>query len=331
MKSRSGFIITLTMVIMLVSMLASVPITVQAKKVAPQVSPVKLFDAIKGEFPEGLAFDRAGNMYVSVSSLGQIWKIKPDGSEKLLLTIPPDGGSMAFGLAVDDSGNVYATFAFNPETQGVYRIDHKSGIAQRIPGTENILWANGLTFDNRGNLYVTDSWTGAIWRITPKGSAKIWLQHDLLEGLGQIPGFPPVGANGIAYYHDSLYVANTEKGLLVRVPIMKGGVSGKPVVVVDGSELYGLDGIALDVHGNVYGALVLQNELVKIDHENKKITVLATPNDGLDMPASPAFGTGKCNQQTLFFTNFALLGTNPTGYGPAVLKIWIGTPGLPLP
>jgi sugar lactone lactonase YvrE len=236
---------------------------------------------------------------------------------------------MAFGLAVDAPGNVYATFAFNPDTQGVYRID-KSGDAERLPGTENILWANAIAFDDRGTLYITDSWIGAIWRVAQHGSAEVWLQHELLEGLNEIFGFPPVGANGIAYYHGSLYVANTEKGLLVRIPIMKGGTPGEPEVVVEGSELYGLDGITLDVHGNIYGALVLQNKLVKIDPHDVEITVLLTADDGLDMPASLAFGTGKGNRQTLFFTNFSLLGSH-TGFGPAVLKIGIGIPGLPLP
>lgn len=330
MKSRSRVIVTVTMVTILVSLLASMSTAVQAKKSDQQLSSVRLYDANEGEFPEGLAVDKVGNLYVSVSSLGQVWKIKPDGSETLLLTIPPVVGSMAFGLAVDAPGNVYAAFAFNPDTQGVFRID-KSGAYERLPGTENILWANGLAFDNRGNLYVTDSIIGAIWRITPGGSAEVWLQHDLLVGLGQIPGFPPVGANGIAYYHGSLFVANCEKGLLLRVPIMKGGFAGVPVVFAEGSELVGLDGITLDVHGNIYGALVLQNKLVKIDHEDAEITVMLSAVDGLDMPASLAFGTGKGDRQTLFFTNFALLGTNPGGYGPAVLKIGVATPGQPLP
>jgi sugar lactone lactonase YvrE len=331
MKSRSGFIVTVTIVTILVSLLVSVPTTVQAKKAAQQVSPVILYDANKNQLPEGLTFDKIGNMYVSISTLNEVWKIRPDGSEKLLLIVP--NGGQAFGLAVDDSGNVYASFAFNPDTRGVYRIDHKSGTAQRLPGTENILWANGLCFDERGNLYVTDSLTGAIWIITPHGSAKIWFEDEMLTGLGTIPNFGlPVGANGIAYYHGSIYVASTERAYLIRVPIKKGGAAGKPVVVADGDELYGLDGIALDVHGNIYGALVLKNELVKIDHNSMKITVLATANDGLDNPASPAFGTGKCNQQTLFFTNFSLGLTGAHfGYGPAVLKIGVGTPGLPLP
>ncbi|HEX9913488.1 MAG TPA: hypothetical protein VGB32_01085 [Candidatus Bathyarchaeia archaeon] len=329
MKSRSGFIVTMTMVTMLVSLLALMPTTVQARRPDQQVSPVRLYDASGGEFPEGIAVDKVGNLYVSISSLDQIWKIKPDGSETLLLTIPTDGGSMAFGLAVDAPGNVYAAFAFNPDTQGVYRID-KSGDVERLPGTENILWANALAFDDGGTLYITDSWSGAIWRITQRGSAEVWLQHDLLEGLNEIPGFPPVGANGIACYHGSLYVANTEKGILLRIPIMKGGAPGEPEVVVEGFELYGLDGIALDVRGDVYGALVLQNKLVKIDSDDAEITALLSADDGLDMPASLAFGTGKGNRQTLFFTNFSLLGSH-TGYGPAVLKIGIGIPGLPLP
>jgi sugar lactone lactonase YvrE len=331
MRNKIGFLGTITMVIMLLSLLAITSISVQAKKTTlEQVKAVRLYDASASEFPEGIAVDKVGNLYVSISSLGQIWKIRPDGTESMILDIPPESGSMAFGLAVDAPGNVYATFAFNPETRGVYRIT-KDGAAKRLPRTEGILWANGLAFDERGNLYVTDSQLGAIYRIPPRGSAQLWLQHPLLEGLNQIPGFPPVGANGIAYWHGSLYVANTEKGLLVRVPILKGGAAGEPQVIADGPELYGLDGIALDVHGNIYGALVLQNQLVKIDPVDGEVTVILTASEGLDMPASLAFGTGKGDRETVFFTNFSLLGTNPTGIGPAILKVDVGIPGLPLP
>ena len=330
MKSRSRFIVIATMISILASLLASMPTMAQAKKPDQSLSSVRLYNALKGEFPEGIAVDKTGNLFVSINTLGQIWKIKPDGTETLLLTIPPVDKSMAFGIAVDAPGNVYAAFAFNPTTQGVYRID-KRGNSMRLPGTENILWANGLAFDDRGNLYVTDSIAGAIWRIAPGGSAEIWLQHSYLEGLGKIPGFPPVGANSIAYYHGSLYIANTEKGLLLRVPIMRGGSTGTPEVVAGGIGLIGLDGIALDVHGNIYGALVLQSKLIKISHDDAEITVLLTVADGIDAPASLAFGTGKGDRQTLFFTNFALLGTSPGGYGPAIMKIGVGTPGLPLP
>jgi hypothetical protein len=55
---------------------------------------------------------------------------------------------------------------------------------------------NALTFDTAGNLYVSDSFQGIIWRTGPGGGAgTVWAQDPLL-----IPnGVPPFGANGIAF------------------------------------------------------------------------------------------------------------------------------------
>jgi sugar lactone lactonase YvrE len=227
----------------------------------------------------------------------------------------------------------YAHFSFNPDTQGVYRVT-RDGATERLPGTEEMLFPNALAFDKVGNLYVSDSWLGAIWRIPRGGSAELWLQHDLLEGKGGIPEYPPIGANGIAYRHGSLYVANTEKGLIARVPILTGGDAGDPQVVAEDPDpitgLYGLDGIALDVHGNIYAALVLQSKLVRIDPVDGEFTTLLTAADGLDEPASLAFGTGKGDRQSVFITNYALFPPH-SEEGPAVLKVDVGVPGLPLP
>jgi sugar lactone lactonase YvrE len=312
------------------------PATVQAKKTSTNVKVVRDYDA--DQLPEGIAFDKIGNMYVSIQSKGEIWRIRPNGEETLLLSIP---ATNAFGLAVDARGNVYATYAFSA-AQGVYKIS-KDGSSYRIPGTENILWANALAFDERGNLYVTDTWNGEIWRVTLGGSAQLWIQHTLLYGLvpgdlGKVPDYPPIGANGIQYWRGGLYVANTEKGLLVYVPILRHGDAGTPRVVagdidkVGGTEgkLYGLDGITLDVHGNVYGASVLLSQVVKINPVNGKVQVILTAADGLSNPASLAFGTGKHDRETLFFTNFSVIDPS-LGFGPAVLKLGVCVPGFPLP
>jgi sugar lactone lactonase YvrE len=88
---------------------------------------------------------------------------------------------------------------------------------------------NGLAFDKQGNLFVSDSVLGAVWRIPSDGSAsaEIWLQHEL------VAGYTPedFGANGVAFWKGNLYVANTGRGALVHVPVMRDGSPGEPAIV----------------------------------------------------------------------------------------------------
>jgi sugar lactone lactonase YvrE/pimeloyl-ACP methyl ester carboxylesterase len=302
---------------------------------------VHSFDAARSELPEGIAIDMAGNIYVSLGpplfvggGFGEIWRISPDGTETTLAQF--EGGPPAAGLAVDASANLYYAYPSGEEdTQGVYRLS-ANGDTERLPGTEAIVLANGLAFDNDGNLYVSDSVLGIIWRIPPGGSAEPWLQHELLAGC---PPDNPFGANGVALGEGKLYAANTAKGLLVRVPILSDGSAGEPENVAGVDEcdegfddLDAMDGIALDVDGNIYAPLVMQNKLVRIDPTDGSVTVLLTGDDGLHNPASIVFGTGKDNQESVFLTNYAVLPPEPPASpGPAVLKFDVSVAGLPLP
>ena len=306
-----------------------------------EVEVVKSFEGANLELPEGITIDKTGNMYVSLGlpgfaggTSGEIWKIDPDGTETVLaeFEVPP-----AAGLAIDASGNVYYAHPTNVDdgTTGVYRLTSDGG-TERLSGTENMIIPNGVAFDKQGDLYASDSIMGAIWRIPLDGSgdAESWSQHELLAGCGE----SPMGANGVAYWEGNFYVANTTKGLLVRIPILTDGSAGEPEIVAgvddcNPDELFGMDGIALDVDGNVYALLVLQDKLVQIDPTDGSYTVLLTgEEDGLFNPASIAFGTEKGDQKSVFITNYAVLEPGPEGnHGPAVLKFDVGETGLPVP
>ena len=303
-----------------------------------KVTWVRSYDPGTYELPEGIAVDKQGNLFVSIAPLGQIRKISPDGVETLFYQFQLPPGSLMLGLAVDAPGNVYAcVFAGGPgaDAQGVWRIN-SDGEAMRLPGTENIVLPNGLAFDNQGNLYVTDTWrpgsyppAGAIWRVPRQGDATLWLEDAaLLGGMGWIPGYPPLGANGIAFRHNTLYVASTEKGLIAQVPVLPDGSPGALSVVAQASQLFMIDGIALDVHGAIYAALLGQNQVVVVDPASGDVTQLSGPDDGVDGPASLAFGAGQGQRQSLYFTNYAILSPEPH---PGILKIEVGTPGMPLP
>ena len=307
---------------------------------------------------EGVAVDKVGNVYTSVTgSEGvTIWKSSPAGENAFLADI---GMGKANGLAVDAQGNIYAALAEGMD-RGVYRVD-RSGKVVLLPGTEQIVFANALAFDKQGNLYITESYSidsesgygpGGIWRIPRGGEAELWLQDSLLTGIGVVLGYP-VGANGLAYFQGDLYVANTDKGLIVKIPVCVDGSPGQPEMwtalgEVPESPLFKSpfpvmgDGIALDVFGNVYVAVVSRLAIVKIhaaDFSQETVAAyLPNPNDPLfaplDTPASLAFGTGKGGRQDLFVTNLGWMSNiipGPPWPGPGLVKIEAGVPGLPLP
>ena len=307
------------------------------------VQVVSAFNAAAGGLPEGLTIDNSGNIYVTVGypfwfevpeSFGEVWKISPDG--EITVLDARSGGPSGAGLAVSPSGVLHYAWPnpADPTTNGVYRLS-ADGEPERLPGSENIMLANGLAFNKQGDLYISDSALGSVWLIPHDGGeAENWLQHEWLAGCADIPG-----ANGVALWQDSLLVANTGLGLLARVPILEDGTAGEPEIVAgDGNcdpendDLFSMDGIALDEQGNVFALLVLTHKLVRIDPSDGSYTVLLTEEDGLFNPASIAFGTAGDDRQYVFLSNFALLPPEPANsLGPGVLKYYVGSTGLPLP
>lgn len=305
-----------------------------------QVQAVVELDGEAGELPEGIAMDKRGELYVTLAPLGQVVRVDGDGSSAVFATLDDElseGVPGALGLATDPRGGVYAALtSFNPETHGVYRIDRDGG-AVRLAGSDQLVFPNGLALDRRGNLYVTDSALGAVWRITGTGAAEPWVQDEVLEGTGAFGLGVPIGANGIAVERGSVFVTNSEKGLVVRIPVEGDGTAGGPEVIagdpaaVGVPELFGLDGLELDVHGRLYSTLNIQNRVVRIDPATGDVTELAA--EGLDFPAALAFGTTGGRQKTVFITNFALVdvpgAVDPPG--PGIVSLEVGVPGRPLP
>jgi sugar lactone lactonase YvrE len=303
-----------------------------------------------------VAVDKVGNVYVNVTQSNgsvAIWEFSPAGEGPFV--VANIGWGVAYGLAVDADGDIYA--AITGTNRGVYRVDRHGNVVL-LPGTDNIVAANAMAFDKRGNLFVTESSSasgqGGIWRIPREGEAELMLRDVLLTGTDPNN---PIGANGIAYYHGDLYVVNCDKGFIVRIPVHPDGGLGQPDIwtvleEVTDSLLAGSpfpikgDGIALDVHGNVYVAMVTRLAVVRINVEDMSQETIAVfdfnPNASLfaplDMPNSLAFGTGKGGRQRLFVTNLGWMINYvpqlPPGLswpGPGLMKIEAGEPGLPLP
>lgn len=298
---------------------------------ADDVETFVAFDPAAAEFPEGVAVDKTGNVYASLPLRDEIRRIAPDGTQTVFAEFAPGTGPV--GLAVDAAGSVYSaasgldleTLETDPETRGVYRVD-RDGSTRRLPGSEGIAFPNDVALDKRGNVYVTDSAGGAVWRIPRRGPAELWVEDPLLEGTGELGFGFPVGANGIAFRHNRVIVASSERGLLVDIPVHPDGSPGHPTTLAEAPELFGADGIALDVHGDVYVASV-RDEVVRV-HGDGSTEVVATTDDGLNQPSTLAFGTGRGDRRTLYVANFSVFVPEPT---PGILTIPVDRPGQPLP
>jgi sugar lactone lactonase YvrE len=279
-----------------------------------------------GELPEGVAVDKRGDVFVSLAPLGQVWKIGRDGSESLLAqVVAPGAGLGVLGLAVDAPGNVYVAAAtLDPATSGIYKIARDGSFA-RLPGTGAIVFPNGVTLDKEGNVYVTDTILGAVWRVPAAGGpAELWFQSALLEGTGSFEFGFPIGANGIAFRHNTIVVSNTEGARLVSIEIDPDGSAGSVSVLAEGSALLGADGIAFDVHGNVWVAVIAQSTIVRVSPTGA-IDTIATAADGLDWASHAAFG----KNGDLWVVNFAI--GPPGGPGPALLRLAVDAKGQPVP
>jgi sugar lactone lactonase YvrE len=322
------------------------------EKVAPGESRM-LYPLPEGHHPEGIALDPRGTIYLGDRRpdgdrwVSEVIAISPDGSATTLavlaqLETEDPGDTGVLGLATDSRGNVYAALVtHDPATHGVWRIDHKGREQTRLPGSEHIVFPNALTFDPRGNLYVTDSVAGAIWRFPAHGgSGVVWARDELLEPAPDDPfGFPVPGANGIAFSPPAmLYVANTEKGLVVRVPIDSGGTAGQPTVVASGPALLTIDGLAVDARGTLHAvipghAVLGTSPLVHVDPANGTTTSsLATGTaNAFDVPLSIAFGRGARDPTSVYVTNGDLPGLPPEGHKPGIVEVDVGAPGLSAP
>jgi len=297
--------------------------------------------------PEGLAVAPNGDVYVATF----------DGSKKIV--VYNSAGMLLRTLTVGTSSGFLLGIGFHPQTHAFLVIDFGAGkvlnVNEHTGGASDFITLanpagsglNALTFDSSGNVYVSDSFNGAIWKSGPHGQSGLttpWVQNALLKTSGD----PPFGANGVGFNkaQSILFVANTGNDTIVQIPV-SGGNPGTPAIFTN--SINGADGLVIDDHDNLWVAANQSDEIVVVDNTGKVIAKLGdfgglvdggTPK-GLLFPASLDFSHDK---GTLFVTNLALdlrVGTgNPANIAvdsawTAQVKHWtvskISTQIVPLP
>jgi sugar lactone lactonase YvrE len=318
-------------------LIASALIAIPAAAKAPALSTIVAFDPTVGELPESIAADADGNLYVSM--LAEVRKVSDAGVVSTLVSLPVPPNTSTTGVKFGPNGSLFVnTASFDPtlDVAGVWQVSPDTGDAELFASLEPGGFPNDLAFDAAGNAFVTDSFLGRIYKITPDGTTSVWLSDPALLGNPSAPVLVvhEFGANGIAFdKHDrNLYVANLDFGTILQIRVRPNGTPGPVEVFASDPLLLGADGIAFDKQGTLYVAVNAQDRIATVDKRGR--VCVAVEGGALDSPSAFAFGVQHQDRRTLFITNFAIaraLGIKPGTPNPAILGLRVQPGGLPLP
>jgi sugar lactone lactonase YvrE len=289
------------------------------------------FDRTRGQLPESIAINKTGDIFVTLAPIHTIMRVSLDGTASTFAVLPP---GTTQGVTTDPEGNLYVllnTALAQPSNVGqLWRIS-SDGATQTLLAAVNARDLNALAFDDRGNIYISDSFGSNIYRVDRDGTTELWVHDPLLAPHPNptpcgIHPFDP-GANGVAFNHGILYVLNSTQATLIQIPVNPDGSPGTPSIYAGPTcHLFAADGLAFDLRGNVYAATNIQKKIVRVAPDRSITTIAAAPADPLVFPSAIAFETSFGLQKHIYITNFA----GPGGT-PGIVTMDVDIPGQPLP
>lgn len=209
----------------------------------------------KNLYPEGIAWQKnTGAFLVSSVRQGEIGAVTPDGRYRRIVSDPEllsvigikhDSRQDRILACNSHPGATAMPTAKAPGSVSQLLIfDAKSGqrkaahdLAALRPGVPH--FCNDMATDPEGNIYITDSFVPIIYRVSPEGTASIFLENPAFASSDPGKAF---ALNGIVHHPDGyLLVNHMAMGKLYRVDLKSKQVSE----VALGRKLEGADGMAL--------------------------------------------------------------------------------------
>ena len=182
------------------------------------------FDRTLGQLPESIAINKTGDIFVTLAPIHTIMKVSLDGTASTFAVLPP---GTTQGVTTDPQGNLHVllnTALGQPSNVGqLWRISSDGTTQTLLAAVNGARDLNGLAFDDRGNIYISDSFGSNIYRVDRGGALELWVHDPLLAPYPNptpcgVHPFDP-GANGVAFNHGVLYVLNSTQATLIQIPV----------------------------------------------------------------------------------------------------------------
>jgi hypothetical protein len=284
------------------AIVGAVTLAAPADAASPPVSHPRViahFDLGQGQTPENIVLEPDGRADVTFALAAQVARVSRRGNVRILAQLPATAGkacpvlgplvgaaAFAMGITRDDKGTLYVALCTgSPQLQGIWRLT-PAGSLSRIAALSSNGLPNGIALDKRhGLIYVADSLLGTVWRVSvADGAVAAWATGSQLSPMGFI------GANGLKLHDGAVWVSNTDRGTLLRIPVRRDGAAG-PIETVD-TGLEGIDDFAFTGRGDDASILAAINgaSVVKLVRPSGNSQTVLTATDGLSNPTSIAVG-----------------------------------------
>jgi lactonase len=223
-------------------------------------------------FLEGPAFDREGNLFLTSTPNGTIFKIT---ARKKISTIFKNKKLEVNSSAFHKDGRLFAVcltgelLTMNPDGSAV------NCLYPKFQGKG--LSMNDLVFDAKGNIYVTDfkgtvmEPTGGVYRLSPDAKTV----HCIVRHLAS--------PNGVSMSPEgnTLWIGETNRNAILRIELLKDGITTNPIAGVNYacylSGCPGPDSNKVDEEGNLYQCLIFQGRAIVLNKHGIPIANILIP------------------------------------------------------
>lgn len=253
-----------------------------------------------GTFLESISVDPDGTVFIANHDSGALERVTSDGKSTEVGRI----GGLITGILKLDDETFLATGRRKGGPESLYLMK-RNGHVELAASAKDAKFLNGMTMLEPGVVLVADSTGGTVWRFDLKTRhLTTWLAHELLAHKKAGSAFPAntpfPAANGIKRRGQDVYVSNSDRAAIVRIPVDQNGRAGVPQVWVENVLA---DDFAFDAVGNLYIPTHPMNSIVKIDRLGKRTTIATGAEGVIGATAVAVSETG----QTLYVVGNSLI------------------------
>lgn len=257
--------------------------------------------------PHGLAFDKAGNLYIMETldtgnvvrkinvSTGIITTGAGGGTLHPVDGVPAISVNLPFAethILSNDSGDLYLSFS-SDEVAVIYKVDARTGILSRVAGGEpgssasvKLRSVTGMALDAAGNLYLADASSCAIRKVDAQGTmttiAGKRYQQVFCRSAGDNgpaseaefsnPFSPVIDKAGNLYVVDNDVIRKIDgrSGLVTTLDRDGNPAADSLVYPPDSARFMSINGLALDASGTLYIVDAGYSTVQRIDSSGPK-------------------------------------------------------------